>query len=976
MLGFVLGAILARRAQAAATAALTLLAVTAAAAAPWYVAAAARAVVLSDVAAAPLDQRVIQVTGRVRLGSGAGTEPGSVLDRVRTEIGSVLAVPGAEPVAGMQVSGTLRATAGTTGSTLAQRDDACAHLEIEGSCPGAAGEVLVGAATARQLALGPGDQVRYEFGAADPIPLRVVGTYRLRDPLGPYWASTDVVWVGGDAREPVFTTDETIVSLPSREVNVDYGLVVPDEVILAGGSLDEQLRRLPELGYQPSSESGRLRELIVREERLVLLGVTVAAAQLVALCWFALFFAVRQTAELRRTDLGLLKLRGAARWRAWVATAGQSAVPAVVGALLGYGLGHLVARWLGGAAVDVARGATLSALAAGVAVLGALLAAVAAEWRAMRASVIDLLRGVPARQRGWRTDAVDLTVVGLALAAVYQAYATRDETSWLAMLAPALVALAVGLVVARAVVPLAQLTGVWALGTGRLGVALAATHLARRPGTHRVFALLAIAVALLTAGTTSWQVAADARDVRAVQDVGATRVLTVAAQGRDHLLAAVRAADPGGRSAMAVVRSTSPPVLALDATRLAGVASWAVDPGRLRTWLRPPVPDPITIHSGRLRLDVTAVPVPPGTAVVQARLSAGTVAFGPLKPGRHTYDATLSGCDGGCRLVSFELLEGPAPAAPGAAVELHELRGAAGALVPPEVFGDAARWRPVVGVPGAVPVISARDGRLALTVPDAVRRSTAVYVVDAPVPSPVVRAGPPVPPQVAGDPRLEVFGGDALPYQVVGTVPVLPQLGSRGMLVDLEYAARVATVPGSGEVYQVWLAATAPAALDDRLRAQGLSVLTEDSTGAARGRLDRQGPPAARRFQLLAAAIGLLLAAGALTVSATVERPVRAAEFDALRAQGLAAATVRSAAYGSHLALVAGALLTGILAALLAYAVVEVTLPIFVDGWAVLPIGTAPGWAALGVAAGAVLAVLGSTAALAAGRLVRAVRRR
>ena len=60
-----------------------------------------------------------------------------------------------------------------------------------------------------------------------------------------------------------------------------------------------------------------LADRIERERGLLDLGVGVAAAQLLLLCWFGLFFAVRHTAEQRRPDMGLLKLRGAARWRMW-----------------------------------------------------------------------------------------------------------------------------------------------------------------------------------------------------------------------------------------------------------------------------------------------------------------------------------------------------------------------------------------------------------------------------------------------------------------------------------------------------------------------------------------------------------------------------------------------------------------------------------------------------------------------------------
>ncbi|NUT36629.1 MAG: hypothetical protein HOV79_26545, partial [Hamadaea sp.] len=66
---------------------------------------------------------------------------------------------------------------------------------------------------------------------------------------------------------------------------------------------------------------------------------------------------------------------------------------------------------------------------------------------------------------------------------------------------------------------------------------------------------------------------------RAHLDVGAPQVLTVRPMPAGQLLAAVRAADPWGRFATAVVRLRDArfPVLAADASRLCGIAYWSDD---------------------------------------------------------------------------------------------------------------------------------------------------------------------------------------------------------------------------------------------------------------------------------------------------------------------------------------------------------------------------------------------------------------
>ncbi|MFD0748001.1 FtsX-like permease family protein [Phytohabitans flavus] len=164
----------------------------------------------------------------------------------------------------------------------------------------------------------------------------------------------------------------------------------------------------------------------------------------------------------------------------------------------------------------------------------------------------------------------------------------------------------------------------------------------------------------------------------------------------------------------------------------------------------------------------------------------------------------------------------------------------------------------------------------------------------------------------------------------------------------------------------------APDSVADRLREQGLATFADDSIGSALDQYGEQGPPLALRFQLLAGALGVLLAALALAVAAAVERPDRSAELSALRAQGLSLRAVRLIAYGGYAVLVLAGVVIGIAAAALGGTLVEAAVPVFVDDWAVLPVPTGPQAPALLVAALGGLVVLGATGAVAAGQLVRA----
>src|SRR5262249_53966785 len=152
-----------------------------------------------------------------------------------------------------------------------------------------------------------------------------------------------------------------------------------------------------------------------------------------------------------------LKLRGVGQRSTWSLAAGQAIVPISVGGLVGLVVGGLGARWWAG---PVASGQLLwldlaaTAGAAVVAVLIAVLAAVGAERRLLAESVAELGRRIPARRRGWQAGVVDLVLIALAVAAAYELRSSTVASSpvrGLDVLAPTLIALAVGVAAARAV---------------------------------------------------------------------------------------------------------------------------------------------------------------------------------------------------------------------------------------------------------------------------------------------------------------------------------------------------------------------------------------------------------------------------------------------------------------------------------------------------------------------------------------------
>jgi hypothetical protein len=637
-----------------------------------------------------------------------------------------------------------------------------------------------------------------------------------------------------------------------------------------------------------------------------------------------------------------------------------------------------------------------------------------------------------------RPELIDFALAALALAGVYQVHTSASgEDGGLVVIAPGLVAFAAGLLVARLLVPVASRSASRALRAGRLGGTLTATYLARRPGLERLFALLAIAVTVLGYAALAWDTSSAARHDRASQELGADRVLTLGPVPGDRLLTAVRSADPSGRYAMAAVqastRSGVPEVLAVDTARLAAVAAWNARygpaPAALASLLHPPAPALVRVSGGRLFLDATVHALSEGPAYLVANLTAEDgqrilLRYGPMSMGAHRYGAESRACTRapGCRLDGFDVTSGFNPAGqplarpgPGLDLTLTALTAGtggtagdgsagggigrdggdrdgtgggatgagdtAGAAADLAGFRQPSRWRPTTDPAAAGPLLATGPDGLRVGLPpgDAITSSTRpdghIYLVDAPTPAPVLLAGQLRQAGLAGNPGVDLFGSEVIPIRVAARAPVLPRLGTSGALVDLDYADRLVNDGGGAVSAQVWLAPGAPPSILDKLAAAGLYVVGDDTIGRREAGYGESGPAATLRFQLLGAALAVVLAAAGLVQLAAVEGGPRSAELAALREQGLSAPAARMVAFGGYGWLAGAALLTGLLVAPVDRLVTGAPVPLFVDGWAVLPPPALLRPGGLLVAAAAAVAVLGATAAAVGHQLTRRVYR-
>ncbi|WJK37486.1 FtsX-like permease family protein [Solwaraspora sp. WMMA2065] len=988
MISLLLSMVAARRGQALVVFLLSAFATAAAVTGPAYLAAADRAVVAAEIAAADRADRTVTL-------SIPDVAPGEE-DGFRAVTGAVLDLPGFRTVYTVQMPVLGLEPAGTDISYLVFREDVCANLRmVAGRCLMSPYEVVVGADTARRLDLAPGTPVTVTWADYDPVQriyrpggvpagITVVGVYQPVDPDALYWGRTPYFVPGApDAyREPVFTGRHAVDAIDRRsdyrgvDALAESAALGPDRLTALGERLDslEEQVRADGGGYvNLSDDVGPLLERISAAQALTRQVVPVAAVPLVVLCLFVVFVAVAAGTVARRTELGLIALRGTPRRTRWTLAAGEPAVAITLGAPVGYLLGSVAVGLLAGLRLEEGRFAPVSSgaavLAGCAAFVGALLAVLAAQRRELASPVVDLLRRVPARSRRWASLLAETVMVALTVVAVVQLRLFDSELVGLSLLVPALIGVTVALLAARLVAPLTGRLGAVALRRGRLGPALGLLHLARQPASQRLFTLLTVTVVLTGYAASAFDVARQSRAALAEVQAGADRVLTLLPVDAGTLLTAVRTVDPSGEYAMAVGFASTDadvPVLLADTSALAATARWRPEfgpagPADVAATLRRQAIEPIAVDGTMISVDLvvavadlrqTGEPADPeqtgppsdpqetGPAddvwfTVHLRAASGRAVAEatPARPGRHTYRIPVD-CAAGCQLAGLSARVEPGigrAADPDSAagsqareVTLTGLSVDGKRLLGPAELTDGRRWRDPSGDPAG-----AGSGGLRLLAGGAAPDPWALPA-DTPYPLPAVTAlADDRPPGL--NPTTALLPTGAQLTSEVDPVPALPALGDRGFLVDMEYAVRAVPEKTGLETAQVWLGPRAPADIAEQLDAAGLTVTGEFTPEQLRAGLDRQAPALAIWFHLLAAALAVILAGSGMVLLAMVERRRRAEDLTALRTQGLPSRSAAGSLRWSGLPAVLLATVTGLGGALLAWWLSGSYLPVTVE---------------------------------------------
>jgi hypothetical protein len=995
---------------------LATLAVAAAVLVPGYTRAAQQSVLTDRLAAAPA-----AATGLTVAAAGtAATAPAAHQPVAAAQQAVERALVGHPELAGVlapAVGGTHTEAVVTGGSEpvsarLAYRDGVCDQLAVTGDCPAGPGQVLVSARTAEAYQIGLGDRLGLQLAQARHE-VRVVGSYRPRDPAAGYWGRTVYFTHGGfdpatgaPRGDALFTgAEDDVLAAPAGvvELALTYPLR-PGAVRLDG--LPALRADLATLAAPGEPETGALRVETdlpavladaARDQRALGQTIPVLAVPLLLLAGFVLFLLVAAVTEERAPEIGLAKLRGLPGGRTLRFGLGEVLVLLVVAAPVGIAVGlgavELTARLaLAGGTHAELRWPVF--LAAGGALAVAAGAALAAGWRTLRRGVLDLLRRVPERAR-WRAGLVEGGLVALAAAALVVAVGdagTREAGPGgaLALLAPALVAVVAGIAVARLVrAGAAGRLRRTAAGRGRSGRGgriaglLAAAQLARRPAAPRVITVLTVAIALLAFAGYAWDLAAQARQDHAVDALGADRVYTVQARHPAALVEAVHAADPAG-TAMAVVRATGQyageqiELLAVEVPRLAGVVRWRGYPAAERAGrLRPQEPAPLWL-AGRIEVDAEVRELGDDPVRLSALVSVpgeppAAVSLGTLDPDTRRYAAPLPECaappggsgDGGgtgpagCRLLGLRLARTGVTGPVDATVEVTAIRSGAAAgadeLAPlPARFDQPDAWQagPETRLsPGAGLLVAVAGSDTGALAGDVV-----VEYQDQAATLPAVLAGPPP----AEDPAAVEFTFPGLaerpePFTVVDRVDHLPRAGPRGLLFDLEPAIRsaerrVALSDSAGLRYEVWAGPAAPTDLPHRLATAGVPVLSAESVTGTADLLSRRAPALGWWLALLAAVAALALALGVVALSARVGAADRRAELAALRVAGVSARVLRRARRREYASLLGWPLLVGVGVGLATAAALLPGLPLVETGTTGPVPGFRPGLGVLPVA--------------------------
>lgn len=897
---------------------------------------------------------------------------------------------------------------------LTYRTGICSVLHFSaGGCATGAGDAVVSDRMAQRFGLSVGSVTTVtDLNHGSPARIRITGVFDLPNLQDPYWFGDGASHFpfGQNTGVPLFLprTDDLFVASPSafalpsayrRSLTIQTGLRRGVLGIGNASTVRQEMLALQQratvAGYEVATGLPALLSSPLHQRKLMSTVVVVAAVQLVLLAIWVLTSVLMRSADLRRAELRVARLRGFPPPTLVAVSIAEPAALCAVGVVLGIG-----GAWVGvraAASILFADGTvvrpdvwTFVGFAAVLVTIGAVLAI--SVIRLLRSS--GLLMSSPQSTSTRSRAVIDVSILAVSAVALIGAStsgALSSHSNPVAAAAPAVAALGISVIAIRIVEYLCRRLSTATYDSSAVGSFLAVRRIGRRPTVLREGRTLVIAVGLACFAVSAWSVARANRLTDARFSTGARTVVTVTA-GDLQLGQAVHAVDPGGRFAMAAVEiNTSSTLLTgVDATRLPAVAAW---------------PDGTT-HQSVAEVSRALTPktvldviVPNGAVTISADVSASgvasrdlahldlkawlfdavhgprTVDLGRLRSGRFTYQgAPQPDCP--CSLTGIGVLPSTKRVPHAGVIHLGldalSYRTGPGALRNAGAVLAPTAWRSTLD--GVRVIANTSDVNFDIPMA-AVAGDVGPYAGEAAA----SLVGPPsVLPAVAGTQAVQVPGGTLAEQGLDGTTitvrPVitataLPRLGSSGVFVDLGTLERSQVRPTFGQASaQVWLGPAAPADAVSRLRAAGLQIDAVQRSSVLISQAGHSGPALAFDFMLLATIVALLVAAvGTFSVLAAGGRQ-RATEMMALQVAGVRRSLLRRS-LAIEAAILALTALFGVAAGAGTAAIVLPSLPQLAAptdtplSYA-LPVGLV-----LAVALGAVLVVMVATALAARGIL-------
>jgi hypothetical protein len=576
------------------------------------------------------------------------------------------------------------------------------------------------------------------------------------------------------------------------------------------------------------AERGQARTIIP----LVMVQVALFGAVVLSL-------ALAAVVDQRRPELAVARLRGAGARSTGRMLTVELGLPVLAGMLAGvvagFGLLLLVREtWLNnGAPLELPLGVPI-ALAAAM-VVG--LAVVAWSVRTVITQPIStLLRRVVPRGTSRRVGLVDLCIIVVATAGLIAAL-TGGGRGPFPVLTPTLLALAAGLAFAHLLLPFAALISRQALRNGRLGLALGALQVSRRPAITRIVAVVAVATALVGFAGQAASVAGHNRDLRAGYETGADGVLAMQAGELADFITALDKVDRDRKWLTPVVLAYPPSPDALQTLmiepdsfrRIAFLGDRLAGDEGLRQLRAPATPKPIELKGDSLSITASAGPMktlappsvngsepeqgpPPRSIVFRAEVVSHRdgarylIQFKPmpLVPGKSfTLTKSMNCAIAGCTLLRL-----------GVTRDVGDTTGMQGKVTISKVSSDTQPsislgrgqdWAQTKELGGDLGNLTATDGTgggLNLNLTSIGEQNLQYRTVPRPIPAFVT-------PEFRDDGQLSVptLDGIAQPIQKVDalTGPV-NRYSDRTAVVDLETARRLGGSVDQGQTkFEVWL---------------------------------------------------------------------------------------------------------------------------------------------------------------------------